>query len=434
METTMNDLVLELNNELEGTVVLSLLSRYGKVAYFPKGIVAQSVQAGQKAYRANGTAGVALTAGKPISLSVFTDTVENLSLHQMVSYAPTAGDPALREKWKGEMVRKNPKLLDKSFSLPMVTGGLTHALSIAADLFVDCGDTVLLPDPCWDNYSLIFSDRHEAQLKAYPLFDDVGALAVGSLRKLIMEVSSRKVVVLLNFPHNPTGYTPLESEGVALVQALKSCADAGKDLVVLIDDAYFGLFHEPDVMQQSLFADLCDLHENIIAVKCDAATKESLVWGFRVGFITYGARGLTNMHYHAMVQKTMGAIRSSVSSCSRISQSLLLLAMEDGRYQKETKDVVQEMATRYRLVKEALALHEQQFSLLWPIPCNSGYFFALACDQGAEELRQLLLDRHGVGTVSIGDRLLRIAYSSVDRKDIPWLIELVYRVAGDLWR
>ncbi len=430
----MHDLAMELNKGIEGTVVFSLLSRYGKTAYFPKGIVAQSVQAGQSAYRANGTAGVALSAGKPLSLSVFSDTVENLSLHQMVSYAPTAGDPALRERWKEEMVRKNPKLLDKNYSLPMVTGGLTHALSIAADLFVDRGDTVLLPDPCWDNYSLIFSDRHEAQLMEYPLFDDVGALAVDGLRKLIMEVSSRKVVVLLNFPHNPTGYTPLESEGEALVQAFKSCANAGKELVLLIDDAYFGLFHEPDVMHQSLFADLCDLHENIVAVKCDAATKESLVWGFRVGFITYGARGLTNMHYHAMVQKTMGAIRSSVSSCSRISQSLLLVAMEDDRYLKETLEVVQEMTARYRLVKEALASHEQEFSFLWPVPCNSGYFFALACEKGAEDLRRLLLDGHGVGTVSIGDSLLRIAYSSVDRKDISWLIELVYRVAGELWR
>ena len=430
----MHELALELNNGLEGTVVPSLLSRYGKAAYFPKGIVAQSAQASQKAYRANGTAGVALTAGEPLSLSIFTETVEKLSLDRMVSYAPTAGDPVLRERWKEEMIRKNPKLLGKSFSLPMVTAGLTHALSVAADLFVDQDDTVLLPDPCWDNYSLIFSDRHEAQLINYPLFDNGGALAIDSLRKQIMEVNGGKVVVLLNFPHNPTGYTPLESEGTALVKAFESCANAGKKLVLLIDDAYFGLFHEPDVMQQSLFADLCDLHENIVAVKCDAATKESLVWGFRVGFISYGARGLTNMHYHAMVQKTMGAIRSSVSSCSRIGQSLLLVAMEDERYQKETANVVQEMSARYRLVKEALASHEEDFDLLWPIPCNSGYFFALACKQGADDLRTLLLDRHGVGTVSIGDRLLRIAYSSVDRKDISWLIELVYRAAGVLWR
>jgi aspartate/methionine/tyrosine aminotransferase len=430
----MDALAMELNEVLEGTVVRTVLSRYGEVAFFPKGIVAQSAEASLHAYRANGTAGVALTAGKPLSLTYFSEAVPELTLQQMVSYAPTAGDPALRQKWREELIRKNPSLLDKRFSLPVVTTGLTHGISIAADLFVDSGDVVLIPDPCWDNYSQIFDIRHAARVVPYSLFDSQGALAIGDLRAAIEAQQDDKVVVLLNFPQNPTGYAPSRKEQEQLVQALVACARNGKKLVVIIDDAYFGLFHDPWCSTESLFGSLCDAHPNLLAVKCDAATKEALVWGFRIGFITYGAEGLTNDQYHAMVQKTMGAIRASVSSCSRIGQSLLLAAMADGRYQLDTQAVVEEMAVRYRLVKEALATHTADFQLLRPLPFNSGYFFALDCPRGAEELRVRLLSHHGVGTVALGNTLLRIAYSSVDRNEITWFIDLVYQVAGELWK
>ena len=59
-------------------------------------------------------------------------------------------------------------------------------------------------------------------------------------------------------------------------------------VVVLIDDAYFGLVFEPGVYTQSIFTELSDRSPNLLAVKIDGATKEDYVWGFRVGFLTYG--------------------------------------------------------------------------------------------------------------------------------------------------
>ena len=69
---------------------------------------------------------------------------------------------------------------------------------------------------------------------------------------------------------------------------VRSAAQRGLKLVVLVDDAYFGLVYEAGVMRESLFALLCGLHPNLLAVKLDGPTKEDYVWGFRVGFLTYG--------------------------------------------------------------------------------------------------------------------------------------------------
>ena len=99
---------------------------------------------------------------------------------------------------------------------------------------------------------------------------------------------TEKAIVLLNFPNNPTGFTPSVKEAEAIVQVLKDAAEGGLKLVVVLDDAYFGLFYE-DSIKESLFGLLADSHENILPVKIDGATKENYVWGLRVGFITYAA-------------------------------------------------------------------------------------------------------------------------------------------------
>ncbi len=49
-----------------------------------------------------------------------------------------------------KMRLENPSLAGKDISTPIVTNALTHGLSIAADLFVNEGDTPLLPDKYWE--------------------------------------------------------------------------------------------------------------------------------------------------------------------------------------------------------------------------------------------------------------------------------------------
>ena len=62
-----------LNQTLGGTAAERLLSQYGKRAYFPKGIVAQSAEARSRAKRFNATAGMAFQEGVPLSLPVIKD-------------------------------------------------------------------------------------------------------------------------------------------------------------------------------------------------------------------------------------------------------------------------------------------------------------------------------------------------------------------------
>lgn len=421
-----------LNETLSGTIIGELLSSYGRRLYFPQGIVAQSNEAANLATWANATAGVALCNGSPMSLSFLRDALTCLSMNEIVGYAPTAGNPALRKRWWEEMVRKNPLLQSACCSLPVVTSGLTQSISLTASLFLDEGDTIIIPAPSWDNYELIMAVRNRCKVRRPPLFDQKETLAIDMLEDAIMASPTQKVALLFNFPHNPTGYTPLIEEADKLVDVLARCVAQGKYLLVILDDAYFGLFHEELIYTQSLFSRLCTLDERLLAVKCDAATKEAAVWGFRIGFLTFGAKLLTNDHYHAIVQKVMGAIRASVSSCSQIGQSLLLSAMGDTRYLLDTAFVAQKMKERYAIVRKAIEQHKDSV-LLHPMPFNSGYFFSFLCKGDAQQLRKHLLDTYGIGTVALEGKLLRIAYSGVDDEKLADMIEKIYRGAEAIW-
>ncbi len=431
----MHELANELNTALKGTIVDEMFSAVGKRMFFPKGIVAQAAEAKKKATRFNATIGMATSNGKPMHLSdIYNQFAENsLTPSQVFAYAPGGGDPELREVWKTEMIRKNPSLKGKDFSLPIVTGGLTHGLSLLAQVFFEEGDTLVVPDLAWDNYELIFAHQVNATIKTFPFYTEDGAFNVEALKETLASIQGKKARILLNFPNNPTGFTPSKDEIQRTTEALVQLAEDGMKLMVISDDAYFGLFFEEETEKESLFASLCDAHENIFAVKADGATKEEMVWGFRIGFVTYGSKALKAEHYDALNKKTLGIIRSTVSNCDRPGQSLVLKAMRDGKnYHADKAAAFSEMERRYHTISKVLEKYKGS-ELLKPYPFNSGYFMAFKCKGSAEVLRKLLLDTYQIGCINIADTTLRLAYCSVECDKIEALVDLVYQAAGEAW-
>ena len=277
-------LAAELNDtiERENPHVAAMLSELGKRLFFPKGILAQSAEAKEKAKHYDATIGIARENGKPMHLKSVMKFFNGLEPSDALTYAPALGRPDLRKKWREEMLRKNPSLAGKSMSLPIVTAGVTHALNLVGDLFVDKGDMVLLPDKFWENYELLYGVRFQAQLALYPFFNAGGGFNVEALRQaLATRAGSWKTILVLNFPNNPTGYSITRSEADAVTSVLCEAAEDGRNLIVVTDDAYFGLFYGEEVFQESLFARLAGRHERLLAVKVDGPTKEEFVWGFR---------------------------------------------------------------------------------------------------------------------------------------------------------
>jgi aspartate/methionine/tyrosine aminotransferase len=418
----------ELNRilRIQNTIVYDLLSKRGKAIYYPaKGILAQGAAA--KGKEINATIGTAYEDdGKPMVLPSMSSLL-GIDSKDAFPYAPSEGLKSLRDKWK-ELIRiKNPSLGTHEISTPVVSCGVTNGLSITGYLFIDENDEVILSDLYWENYDLVFGNAYGGKLKFFNLFKN-GAFDLEALKKAVNTKRTGKKILVLNFPNNPSGYTPTTAEGEQIINILEEAAQAGNKLVVVLDDSYFGLVFEDKVMTDSLFARLAQCHENILAVKADGLTKEEYAWGLRVGFLTYGIKNGSQALYKVLEDKTAGAIRGNISNSAHVSQSLFLRSINSGNYAKEKQTNKDKIGQRYARVKAIFQQHPEYQEYFEALPFNSGYFMCARLKKSdPDKVWELLLNKYSTGVICYSEKaVLRIAFASTPLNKIDKLFANIF--------
>lgn len=428
----MNPQAEELNDSIKrnNPALLDMLSDKGKEIFFPKkGIVSQSAEAAKT--EINATIGIALEEdGSPMRLKSIASCIKGINPKDIFAYAPSFGRHDLRNKWKELIFEKNPSLNGKEISVPIVTSALTNGLSIAGYMLVNPGDTIVSPDLFWGNYNMVFANAYGAKIETFTTFINE-KFNIDGLKEKLFQGTGKKII-LLNFPNNPTGYTPTEDEAKQIIFAIKEAAEAGNNIVAIIDDAYFGLVYQNEVYKESIFSELSGISENVLAVKIDGATKEDYAWGLRVGFITYGIKGGNNEIYVALENKTAGAIRGNVSNCSNLSQSLVLMALNSPKYAAEKKKKFNILRKRFKSVQKIFREHKEYSDFFEALPFNSGYFMCVRLKDGldSEKIRQSLLQKYNTGVISMGN-VIRLAFSAVQTEKIPKLFENLHNACKE---
>lgn len=434
--TKFHPLAVELNLvlEKESPALFSLLSDLGKRIFFPAGIITQSNEAKKYAKKYDATIGIATENQEPMHLGVVRDCfTSELEAREIFPYAPSRGLPKLREFWKEKIRRENPSLGTASISLPVVTSAISHGLSIIGELFFNAEDPVITPDKYWGNYRFLWATKLGAQIVEFPLFDEsLSSFNFVEFEKTLSKYLGKKQNLVFNFPNNPTGYSLSQEEAKRIRDILIRYADKGSQFVVICDDAYFGMVWDDTVLQESLFAYLANAHERILAVKVDGATKEGFMWGFRVGFVTVSMKGLNSSAHEALETKIAGSIRSTISSSSLPSQSILLKSFQSPDFEKQHTAKKKILRERFQEIRKHA--HDPRYSDLWDVyACQSGYFLCLHLKKvESEKLRKHLLTQYGVGTISTEKYDLRIAFSCLEKESIGDMISLTAQGVRDL--
>jgi aspartate/methionine/tyrosine aminotransferase len=414
----------------EAPALHAALSPLGRRAVYPKGIPFQAAEARGRAYNAtigqitDGRGGAVPLPSMAAALAGLAASERNRAL----LYSPIEGFADLRKAWRAWQRRDAPSGADSS--LPLVTAGLTHGLSLAADLFAGEGRAVAVPDPFWGNYRQTFVTRTGARLLPAPSYRD-GRFDPGSLAAALATLpDGEPALAIVNFPSNPGGYSPTPDERRVLVDSLLAAADR-RPLVVLCDDAYAGLVYEPDIPRTSLFWNLAGRHPNLAPIKIDGATKEFSFFGGRVGFLTF-ALPPGSSAAAALESKVKCLLRATVGSPVSASQAVLLAGLTSPDRDREVESIRALLSERYQALKSALATADP--ALLTPLPFNSGCFALLQLPPtlDPETLRRHLLDHQDTGVISITPNYLRLAHCSVAAAAIPELVSRIEQGARDL--
>ena len=403
---------------------MSFFSKLGENIILPQDVLIQSKETAAIPGAINATIGIATSNKKAMALPSINKVITEINNSEYLPYSPTPGLPKMRELWKEKILADNPSINKDFLSLPMVTTGITQGIDIAANLFSESGDALLLPNLFWQNYAQIYTIKLGNKIYKYNQFDENNEFSITNFKETLYSIKEDKISLILNFPNNPTGYTPSDVELNSLVDVISTYAkeNKNKQLIIVSDDAYFGLFFEKNHKTPTLSATykLAE-NENCLIVKLDGITKEFYSWGLRVGFITYYTKN--DELRKILLEKTQGYLRSTTSSPSNLSQQIAvrLLDNKQSLAEKEINDKIIE--ERYNELKQAIS-KEQLDQLVRVLPFNSGYFFTikLPSNINAHEFRLKFLNEYKYGVYSMDDEHIRIAFSCLDKELIPELI------------
>ena len=195
-------------------------------------------------------------------------------------YAPNTGNANLIN----ELIKVYNKKYNYKYTLKadniQITNGCAGAIDSCLQAFVDTDDEVITFEPYFDFYR-IQTGHSMGKLVTFPLDlkMDKNGEKIWSLdpHKLKSVLNKRSKILLLNTPHNPTGF-------VMTLEQMKQIALILKDyprIIVIMDEVYDHILY--DNMKHHYFAALSDDLFNRTIV-CSSAAKTFSVTGWKIGW------------------------------------------------------------------------------------------------------------------------------------------------------
>jgi len=160
------------------------------------------------------------------------ETLRNALAHHVAAgknqYAPMAGVPALRARIAESIARTYGRKLDPESEIT-ITSGATEAIFDAIAAVVRPGDEVIVLDPAYDSYepAVLLQGGRCVHL---PLLPPTFGVDWQQVRDAI---TPQTRLLILNFPHNPSGAVLAPSDLEALAEILR-----GTEVLVLSDEVY----------------------------------------------------------------------------------------------------------------------------------------------------------------------------------------------------
>ncbi len=454
---------------LENTPFYSAFSELGKRISLPQGVFYWSGRAKKEA-ELIGTIGAAyaheddfIKEGRsewiPCYLEGINEYFNILKINDLVPYAAISGIPELRDIWKNWIIYKSllnekedkEKLdrLKKYTTTPIITTGVTNGISLICSLLLNANEYIITPNKRWGNYDNIIKGFLGAKIKSFKYFKEQQFNFEG-FEEAIDEVAvvQDKVLILLNFPNNPTGHVLTKEESLKLIELLqRKQKEVKKPILVIIDDAYEPYIYTENVINRSLFYDLQDLEEDIIPIKLDGATKELLLYGARIGFITIGLKPKWTKNdkdleilKNEIDNKLSGLIRSTISNSNHFYQAVMINLFNTKGIEEilMMREPVQNLL-KERYIKINSELKKIKNPNISVDPSSGGFFTFININPNhvkASEFAELLLTKYKVGVIPIEKtdenvNGIRIAYCSIDITQIPEMVKRIKLALAD---
>jgi aspartate/methionine/tyrosine aminotransferase len=208
-----------------------------------------------------------------------------------IGYTDSAGTLFLREA-----ISKQYKTIQPSQVVVASPGELNFALM---NVLLERGDHIICMNPSYQSLYQIAIDL-EAEVSYWRPSLESWHYDVVDLEKL---VKGNTKAIVVNFPHNPTGFIPTLKDQLKIVDIART-----NNLILFADEMYHQLVHDPNNQIPSF----CDCYENCISL-----------WGMAKSFGLAGLRmGWLASHNEQVLNKVL-AFKDYLSICNNPFSEIL---------------------------------------------------------------------------------------------------------------
>jgi aspartate/methionine/tyrosine aminotransferase len=209
-----------------------------------------------------------------------------------LGYTETAGSPALRNA-----ISKHYKTISPENVLVSSPGEANFALM---NVLLQSGDNVICMSPMYQSLYQVAESLGCTISFWDPEPESDWYYSPSQLRKLI---TTRTKLLIVNFPHNPTGYIPAMDDWNEIIRI------AGEnELVLFSDEMYRSLIYD----KKDEIAAACDLYENAVSL-----------WGMAKSFGLAGLRIGWLASRNKKILKKVEAFKDYLSICNSATSEIL---------------------------------------------------------------------------------------------------------------
>lgn len=277
----------------------------------------------------------------------------------------------------------------------VATVGGTGAIYIATKMCLQDGDSIIYPEIAWGNYKVIAQDANLKSL-TYNVYD------LNDLFNKI-DMCDEKAFVVINSPcENPLGHSYTYEDWKKIFDKVNNC---GKEVVLLIDNAYMDYAYEDPKSFFKLFDNISDNVLVLIAVSC---SKSFSYYGVRLGALIaiHKEKELVSKFIN-LASRLCRATWSNVSNGAMINVTQMLTNNFE-EYVKERDD------SKLMLKKRTDMFVEQAKECgLETYPYQEGFFITIKVDnnQKRDEWHTKLFENH-IYTIKV-NKGIRVGVCSI---------------------
>ena len=277
---------------------------------------------------------IALGVGEPdfkTPYSVRQAGIENLQQGK-TRYSANAGLMELRRAICDYLKRKFNLEYDKKSEVVVTVGG-SEAIDLAIRAFINPGDEVLVPEPCFVCYAPIVTLTSGVPVSIRTREEDEFRLTPEQLEAAI---TPKTKMLILPYPNNPTGAVMRREHLEAIAEVLKK-----HDIIVLSDEIYAELTYNG---RHTSIAELPGMKERTIVV--NGFSKTFAMTGWRLGYAVGPApaiKQMTKIHQYAIMCAPTTSQYAAIEALDHCEENICQMREEYDRRRRFVVDAFNKM-------------------------------------------------------------------------------------------